>query len=137
MFELSVFCHSKRASISYVFSPVFGVQLSKTIVKKHWKKHCKSWSNNVYKRGHWNPFEIKKNIFFEDFLPDWKKWTLRHDPFTHDQHNSIFKFLGGVTEINYQEIHIFRPKKVMMNRLYCLDRKYCSHFCTGVSLLII
>ena len=75
-------------------------------------------------------------VFFEDFLPDWKKWTLRHGPFTHDQHNSIFKFLGGVTEVNYQEIHIFRPKKVMMNRLYCLDRQYCSHFCTGVSLLI-
>lgn len=57
--------------------------------------------------------------------------------FFFDHHNSIFKFLGGVTEINYQEIHIFRPKKVMMNRLYCLDRKYCSHFCTWVSLLII
>ena len=82
--------------------------------------------------------KLKKYFFSRIFCRTERNEPLRHGPFTHDQHNSIFKFLGGVTEINYQEVHIFWPKKVMTNRLYCLDRKYCSHFCiqagTGSSL---
>ena len=62
--ELSVSCHSKRASISYVFSPVFGVQLLKIMVKKYWKNPSKNSSNNVYGFGHWNPFEIIKIYLF-------------------------------------------------------------------------
>lgn len=103
--ELSVTCHSKRASISYVFSPVFGVQLLKTIVKKHWKNHCKSWLNNLYRCGHWNPFEIIHIYIFSRIF--WLK-EMRHDPFTYDHHNSIFKFLGGVIE---SIINIFSDKK--------------------------
>ena len=78
-------CHSKRASISYVFSPVFGVQLLKTIIKKTLKKTLQEL--------------IKQRVQVWSL-----KLILRHDPFTHD-HTTQW----GVIEISYQEKHIFRP----------------------------
>lgn len=78
--------------------------------------------------------KLKNIFFFRGFFAGLKEMNLKTRPiYSRSPQLDIQVFKGS----NYQEIHIFRPKKVMMNRLYCLDRKYCSHFCTGVSLLII